>query len=159
MQAYTVRQAFVKMASFCAYQERCHQEVKEKLQTFSLTPDEQDEVVSLLIEENFLNEQRFAIAFAGGKFRVKDWGKIKIKHELQLRKVSPACIQKALQAIETVDYEAKLADLITEKIAQLNLRPNKISPKDKQKIYQYLLTKGYESDLISKIWQHHISQT
>ena len=75
--AYTVKQAFLKMASFCAYQERCHQEVREKLQTFQLTTDELEEVIVLLIQDNFLNEQRFAIAFAGGKFRVKDWGKLK----------------------------------------------------------------------------------
>lgn len=150
-QAYTVRQAFVKMASFCAYQERCHQEVREKLQTFQLSTDEQDEVMSLLITENFLNEQRFAIAFAGGKFRVKGWGKTKIRYELQQRKISISCIQKALNEIDADDYYNKLQELATEKIEELKIKVTKMSAKDKSKVYQYLLSKGYESDLISEV--------
>lgn len=148
-QAYTVRQAFVKMASFCAYQERCHQEVREKLQTFQLTTDEQDEVISLLITENFLNEQRFAIAFSGGKFRVKGWGKTKIRYELQQRKISAICIQKALNEIDGEDYYKKLQELATGKIEELKI--TKLNAKDKSKVYQFLLSKGYESDLIGEV--------
>jgi regulatory protein len=147
MQAYTTQQAFLKIASFCAYQERCHQEVREKLHTFALTAEEIEEVISRLIEENFLNEQRFAIAYAGGKFRVKDWGKIKIRYELQQRNISTYCIQKALESIDTEEYYEKLTLLAQKKIAQEQLR----TLQDKQKLYTYLSSKGYESNLIQEV--------
>jgi regulatory protein len=147
MQAYTVKQAFTKIASFCAYQERCHQEVREKLQTFQLTEDEMEEVIVLLINDNYLNEQRFAIAFAGGKFRVKSWGKIKIRYELQQRNISSYCIQKALESIDNEEYYEKLVDIATKKAQQEQLR----SIADKQKLYNFLASKGYESSLIQEV--------
>jgi regulatory protein len=146
MQVYTIQQAFVKLASFCAYQERCHQEVREKLRSFQLTNDEIEEVISLLIDEKFLNEQRFAIAFAGGKFRVKQWGKIKIRHELQQRNISANCIKKALESIDSEDYYQTLYEIAQKKADQLTK-----SIADRQKLYNFLASKGYESNLIQEV--------
>ena len=141
----TPQEAFVKAASYCAYQERCHQEVQEKLQTFGLKRDEIDEVISRLIEENFLNEERFAKAFAGGKFRVKKWGRLKIKHALQQKDVSEYSIRKGLQEIDPNDYYATLVELAESKREQL---------KDKnarQALYTYLAGKGFEPNLIQEV--------
>jgi regulatory protein len=142
MPIYTTQQAFVKLASFCAYQERCHAEVREKLATFQLSADEIEEVIAKLIEENFLNEQRFAVAFAGGKFRVKQWGKLKIRYELKQKGISETCIRKALTEIADEDYYATLETLATKKAE---------NETNRQKIYQFLLGKGYESGLINEV--------
>jgi regulatory protein len=141
---YTTQQAFVKLASFCAYQERCHAEVREKLQTFQLTADEVEEVIMRLIEENFLNEQRFAIAFAGGKFRTKHWGKIKIAYELRMRGISENCIKKALADISFDTYYKTLNDLAEKKLQE---------SRNNQQTYQFLTAKGYESNLVQEVLQ------
>src|SRR4249919_2672470 len=91
--------ALQKAKHYCAYQERCHSEVRDKLYSFGLHRNEVEPLLTQLIEENFLNEERFAIAYAGGKFRIKNWGKEKIKYALKQNKVSEYCIHKALAAI------------------------------------------------------------
>src|SRR5689334_18764108 len=109
----TKEQAFQKVKHFCGYQERCHSEVKEKLFSLGVGKMERDEIVAMLIEENYLNEERFAIAFAGGRFRIKQWGRIKIRSELKKRRVSDYCINKALKQINDIEYlqtMKKLAD-------------------------------------------------
>src|SRR5690606_33190020 len=99
--AFTFEQALQKIKQYCAYQERCHSEVRDKLYSFGLRQSEVEEMITLLIVENYLNEERFAIHFAGGKFRMKQWGKHKIKQALKLRKVSDYCINKALKDIDS----------------------------------------------------------
>ena len=86
-QQYTPEQSLPKIKQYCAYQERCHKEVREKLYSFGLNKEEVNEIISTLINENYLNEERFAIQFAGGKFRMKQWGRIKIKMGLKAKKV------------------------------------------------------------------------
>jgi len=108
-------QAFQKIRHFCAYQERCHQEVKEKLYSFGLHKQETEDLVSQLIEENYLDEERFAYQFAGGKFRMKQWGRKKIEYELRKRQVSSYCIGKALAQITEADYRESLEKLAAEK--------------------------------------------
>src|SRR5882762_609956 len=93
-------QALQKAKHYCAYQERCHSEVKEKLYSFGLWKQEVETILSQLIEEGYLNEERFAIQFAGGKFRMKQWGRVKIKYELKQRQVSEYCVKKALKEID-----------------------------------------------------------
>ena len=100
----TKEQALQKLKHYCAYQERCHSEVKEKLFNLGVWKKEHDEIISTLIEENYLNEERFAIAYAGGKWRVKHWGRVKIKYELKQKQVSEYCIKKALMAIDNDEY-------------------------------------------------------
>ena len=97
-QSFTPQQALQKIKHYCAYQERCHSEVKEKLYGVGLRKNEVDEIISTLIEENYLNEERFAIQFAGGHFRIKNWGRVKIKYELKQKQVSDYCIKKGFVA-------------------------------------------------------------
>ncbi|MBP6234345.1 MAG: RecX family transcriptional regulator, partial [Chitinophagaceae bacterium] len=92
----TKEQALQKLKHYCAYQERCHSEVKEKLYQLGVWKKEHDEIIASLIEENYLNEERFAVAYAGGHFRIKQWGRIKIKYELKQKQVSEYSIKKAL---------------------------------------------------------------
>ena len=93
----TKEQALQKIKHYCAYQERCHNEVKEKLYNLGVWKKEHDEIIATLIEENYLNEERFAIAFAGGRFRIKKWGRVKIKYELKQKQVSDYCIKKSIE--------------------------------------------------------------
>jgi len=100
----TKEQALQKLKHYCAYQERCHSEVKEKLYQLGVWKKEHDEIIASLIEENYLNEERFAVAYAGGHFRIKQWGRIKIKYELKQKQVSEYSIKKALKQIEDEEY-------------------------------------------------------
>lgn len=147
--AFTKQQALQKIKQYCTYQERCHAEVREKLYSFNLYKKEVDEIISHLIEDNFLNEERFAIQFAGGKFRMKQWGKIKIKFALKQKQVSDYCIKKAISHIAKSDYQKTLNNLAEKKLKTLKSEKNKFLKK--RKLYDYLLQKGYEIDLIKKI--------
>src|ERR1700744_5902304 len=123
-QQLTKEQALPKARQYCAYQERCHSEVKEKLYSLGLYKKEVEELLASLIEENFLNEERFAIVFAGGRFRIKHWGKVKIRHELKQKQVSEYCIKKALQEINTEDYRQTLYKLAEGKSKLLKKEKN-----------------------------------
>lgn len=137
-----------KIKHFCSYQERCHQETTAKLYSFGLYPREVNELMAMLVEENYLNEERFAIAFAGGKFRINKWGKIKIKIALRQKQVSEYCIKKALSTIDGEDYLSQLDKLGREKITVLNKEKNIFVRK--HKLQQYLIQKGYEPGLINE---------
>ena len=142
----TPQQAHQKIKQFCAYQERCHSEVQDKLYSYRLTGPEVGETISKLVEENYLNEERFAIQFAGGKFRVKQWGRVKIKYELKLRRVSEYCIRKGLAAIDNSAYEGTLQKLATQKLKLLKGEKNIFIKK--RKLQDFLLSKGFETALI-----------
>ena len=142
--------AFQKIKHFCNYQERCHTEVKQKLYSYGLYPHEVEELMAKLIEMDLLNEERFAIAFAGGKFRVKNWGKQRIIQALKEKKLSPYCIQIALAQIEEEDYHRVFMKLADGKWEQLKKEKNIFSKK--QKLRQHLLYKGFESSRI----QHYL---
>ncbi len=146
---FTKEQALQKAKQFCAYQERYHSETKEKLYSFGLYKNEVEELLAQLIEENFLNEERYAIAFAGGHFRTKQWGRVKIKFALSQKKLSAYCIKKALAQIDEIDYEKCLKKLANAKIATLKKEKNIFVKKNK--LQNYLLQKGYEGSLISSI--------
>jgi len=138
--------ALEKIKHYCSYQERNHQEVKDKLYSFGLYAAQVEELLSELIAENYLNEERYAIAFAGGKFRMKDWGRIKIRYELKKNKVSDYCIKKALAQIDETDYIKTAKKLMTYKLNALKSEKNAFIKKNKTK--QYLLQKGYELEII-----------
>jgi regulatory protein len=143
----TKEQALQKLKHFCAYQERCHSEVKEKLFNLGVWKKDHDEITATLIEENYLNEERFAIAFAGGKFRIKQWGRIKIKYELKQKQVSDYSIKKALKQIDEEDYTKVLTRLAKEKYASLKDEQYLIR---KKKTMDYLFHKGYETELVNE---------
>ncbi|WP_369410872.1 regulatory protein RecX [Desertivirga brevis] len=139
------KDALLKAEHFCAYQERSHQEVRDKLYSFKLTTPEVEELISQLIENNFLNEERFAIAYANGKFRMKGWGKLKIKQGLKLKRVSPKLIELALRQLDGNEYLGKLKGILEKKDASLKEAD---TFKRRQKLVNFALSKGYEKDLI-----------
>ena len=144
-----VEEALKKIKYYCTYQERNHQETKEKLYSFGLYKNEVEQLLSQLVEENYLNEERFAMAFAGGKFRIKQWGRVKIKYELKQKRVSDYCIKAALKVIDEMDYENTLQQLATAKLKTLKSEKNIFVKKSK--LQQYLIHKGFEAGLISAI--------
>ena len=137
-----------KLKHYCGYQERCHREVKEKLFSLGIRKTEQDEIVAQLIEENYLNEERFAIAFAGGKFRIKQWGKIKIRSELKKRRVSDYCISKALKQIGDKEYSQTIKKLAMKYSSSLKAEPERVRRK---KTIDYLMQKGFEGELVYRV--------
>ncbi len=133
---------------YCNYQERCHSEVRIKLFELGARYEEIDNAISELIEANLLNEERFAIAYAGGKFRMKQWGRVKIVNELKQRRVSEYCIKKALKEIDANDYFATALKLTRKKWNEL--RKERHPATKKAKVYRYLLQKGYEASIINE---------
>jgi regulatory protein len=142
---YSPEQAYVRICKYCAYQERSHKEVRNKLFTYGLYPSEVEQALTRLITDGFLNEERFAKAFAGGKFRMKKWGKKKISRALEAHGVSPRCIQRGLKEIDDPNYSKTLKSLLTKKIAALN-EPNAF--KKMHKAATFAIGKGYEPDLV-----------
>jgi regulatory protein len=141
---YSPKEALPKIQRYCAYQERSHKEVKNKLFEYGLYASQVDELLAQLITDGFLNEERFAKAYAGGKFRIKKWGRLKIKNELEYLGLTRNCIQRGLNEIETVDYSKTLKSLIKKKAAE-SLEENKFKKRDK--IARFVIGKGYEPDL------------
>ncbi|MGZ8523276.1 MAG: regulatory protein RecX [Chitinophagaceae bacterium] len=141
----TPEQALQKLKHYCAYQERCHSEVKEKLYNLGVRKNDHDEIIAALIEKDYLNEERFAIAFAGGKFRMKKWGRVKIKYELKQKQVSEYSIKKALRQIKDEEYLAVLKKLVDEKYSLLNDEQYLVR---KKKTMDYLAQRGFESELV-----------
>ncbi len=131
---------------YCKYQERCHSEVRNKLYELGCSANEVEQQIVMLIENNALNEERFARAFAGGKFRMKRWGKEKIKQQLKLRKVSDYCINKAITEIDALDYTNTINKLANKKLAEIRTDRSILSRKSK--LYRYLVQKGYERDIV-----------
>lgn len=142
----TSEQALVKIQKYCAYQERCHKEVSDKLYGFGLWKDQVDAIIYHLIQDNFLNEERFAEAYVSGKFRFKHWGKTKIKLKLKEKKVSDHCIKKGLSQIEDEEYEATIKMLMNKKEPDYSKKYNGYELKTK--LIKYLLQKGFEYDKI-----------
>jgi len=149
-QRLTKEQALPKLKQYCAYQERCHAEVKEKLYSYGLYKVDVETTISQLIEENYLNEERFAIQYAGGKFRIKHWGRRKIEFALKEKQVSSYCIKRAMKEIDATDYEKVLLQLVVKKWTLLKAEQH-INREAKTRAY--LLQKGFENDLIGKAIQ------
>lgn len=143
----TKEEALQKLRQYCAYQERSHSEIQQKLYELGIRKHEHDEVISTLIEEDYLNEERFAKAFAGGKFRMKDWGRKKIYYALKEKKVSEYNIKKAMKEIDEEDYLKNLKELTEEKYESLKDEQYLVR---KKKTIDYMIQKGYEFDLVTK---------
>lgn len=142
----TKEQALQKLKHYCAYQERSHSEVRSKLYDLGVRKAEHDGIIATLIEENYLNEERFAIAFARGKFRMKQWGKVKIGYELKQKQVSAYCIKKAMKQIDEEEYFKTLQELALKKYDSLKGEQYLVR---KKKTMDYLVQKGFEHPLIS----------
>lgn len=143
--AYSVTEATRKLENYCAYQERCHKDVLEKLRAMRMIPEAIDQIISHLIQENYLNEERFAKSFARGKFSIKKWGKNRIVNELKQRQISRFNIKTALAEIDEETYHKTLSELANKRLAQIhetNLQ------KRRKKLADYLLYRGWESNLV-----------
>ncbi|MBF4517182.1 RecX family transcriptional regulator [Flavobacterium sp. ANB] len=141
----TIKEAMQKLEHFCAYQERCHAEVVSKLYDLKMTSDEMDSIIVHLIQENFLNETRFACSFARGKHRIKSWGKIRITNELKFRQISSTNITLALKEISAEEY-ANTFEQLSERCWNGIHETNAL--KKRKKFCDYLLRRGYESNLV-----------
>jgi regulatory protein len=143
----TKEQATQKLRQYCAYQERSHSEAVQKLWDLGVRKAEHDEIISSLIEDDYLNEERFAIQFAGGKFRMKNWGRKRIYYALKEKKVSEYNIRKAMKEIPDEAYEKTLLQLAEKKYASLKDEQYLVRRK---KTMDYLMQKGYEPELVTK---------
>jgi regulatory protein len=142
---FTPTEALSKIYRYCAYQERSHSEVKNKLFSFGLHSDDADQILSRLITEGFVNEERFAKAFAGGKFRMQKWGRIKIENELNALGLSSNCIRRGMKEILDDDYEKTLQHLLKKKN---ELTSESDLFKKRNKLAQYAIGRGFEPDLV-----------
>ena len=140
-------EALAKLQRYCAYQERCHEEVRSKLLDMGIYSDWRKEIIVQLIEENFLNEERFARSFARGKFRIKQWGRNRIRQELKKRKISDYCVRKAMEEIEEADYRSTLETALVKKNISLD---EEDAYQRKAKLARYAVSRGFESELA---WQ------
>ena len=151
----TVKEAQLKLEYYCSYQERCHQEVVQKLYELGMKSNEIDVIIVHLLQHNFLNEERFSRSFARGKHRIKHWGKNRIVNELQQRHISAPNIKCALTEIPDSEYQEafdRLAERHWETIRENNTQ------KKKKKFCDYLLRKGWESNVIYEKWQQMSKQ-
>lgn len=151
---FSVEQIKRKLEQYCIYQERCHKEVERKLNEYSLIPQAKEIILLHLLEHNFLNEERFSRSFARGKFRIKKWGKKRIVRELKFRNISEYNIKSALKEINQEDYISTVYELVEKKndtILEKNIF------RKKEKIINYLLYRGYETDLIFKVINEVVS--
>lgn len=141
----TPLEARKKLEHYCAYQERCHKEVSEKLYSLGIGRDDADEIIVYLINNNFLNEERFAQSFARGKHRIKFWGKVRIVNELKFRNISQRNINTALKEIDPDEYLYNFNTIASQCWNGLN---DKNLQTRKKKCFDFLYRKGYESQLI-----------
>lgn len=139
------QEALIKAQAYCVYQERCHSEVRNKLYEWGLWSKDVELIIAQLITDNFINEERFAKAFAGGKFRIKKWGRRKIITGLKQKNISEYCINKALQEIDNRDYIQVLKELLKKKAKEIKEK-NQI--RFKAKLVSYAISKGFESDIV-----------
>ena len=137
--------ALVKLQRFCAYQERCHREVRSKLLDLGIYGNDLEEIIAALISDNFLNEERYARTFARGKFRIKQWGRQRILRELKQRDISEYCLRKAMEEIGEVEYQATLKTLLEKKAAMLGAT-NEFERK--HKLAKFGVQHGFEPDLV-----------
>lgn len=154
IKTYTVKEAELALKRYCAYRERCHKEVDEKLRNMKMIPEARDQIIYKLLQENYLNEERFARSFARGKFRIKKWGRRRIIQELKFRNINKTIINLALTEISDSDYIATLDDLAKKRLGQITER-NPL--KRKKKLADYLLYRGWESHLVYKKLQELIN--
>ena len=142
---YTVEEALAKLQRYCAYQDRCHKEVAQKLKDMQMIPQASEQIIMTLIEENFLNEERFAMAFVRGKFKIKKWGRRRLTSELKQRNISKFLINQALGQISDVEYQTVFEALAYKKANSLK---GVSVLKKKKKLADYLLYRGWEHYLV-----------
>lgn len=139
----TNEEAFSKLLKYCTYQERCHEEVRTKLLSLKVYGNDLENIMSRLIEADFLNEERFAKTYAGSKFRQMGWGRTKIMYQLKFRKISDYCIREAMKEIREEDYIKTLRQQLEKRKKQVEGDKNRVN-----KTVQHLISKGFEAELV-----------
>lgn len=142
---YTIKGAIQKAEHYCAYQDRCHEEVVQKLRSMKMDSDEIDQIIAHLISDNFLNEERFACSFARGKHRIKHWGKIRITNELKFRGINQTLINIALKEIDPEEYYTTFDTLSNRNWESIQ---EKNTLKKRKKFCDFMLRRGFESNLV-----------
>lgn len=142
---FTIKEIEFKLKQYCSYQDRCHNEVENKLSKFNLISQAKDQILFNLINEDYLNETRFCKSFVRGKFKIKNWGKRRIIQELKSRKISEFNIKKGLSEINEIEYLEKFENLFNKKLSSLE---NLSRIDKKKKIFSYLQYRGWETNLI-----------
>ena len=142
---YTVEEALVKLQKYCAYQDRCHREVEQKLKQMHMIPEAIERVIVDLIQDNHLNEERFAKAYVRGKFSIKKWGKVRLTLELKQRQISQYVIKTALAEIDPEEYLQTFHKLAEKKALNM-FESNPF--KRKKKLVDYLIYRGWESHMV-----------
>lgn len=148
--SHTVKEATLRLMQYCAYRDRSHKEVEQKLKDLRMIPQACEQIIIKLMQEDFLNEERFARSFVRGKFRIKKWGRIKIKQELKMREISNPLIKIALTEIDEEEYMSTLKEVAEKKYVLIK---EKDPFKKQQKLVNYLLGRGFESNLVYEIGQ------
>jgi regulatory protein len=134
-----------KAQTYCAYQDRCSSEVIQKLKAWRVDENRIPAIIEALVREKFIDDGRYAETFISSKFRLKHWGRIKIAYELRLKKIPPPLINQGLESIDENEYAETIQNLITQKTKEIN---DNYALRKKQKIARYLITKGFESELV-----------
>ena len=145
MDSLPKKEAKLKAARYCAYQERTQQQVREKLQTLLFDEDLIEEIIAELITENFISEERFAKSFTSGKFRLKKWGRNKILMHLRQKGLTDYCIREGMKEIDEGDYREQIRNLIQAKFESLKIED---TFQKKDRVSKYLISRGYEPDLV-----------
>lgn len=151
--SYSVNEALARLQSYCAYRDRCHMEVEKKLKEMRMIPQACEIIITKLIEDNFLNETRFAQSFARGKFRIKHWGKTRIIRELKQRQIGSYNIKEALKEIDEEEYIQSFYNLADKRLKQLEKESN--THAKRRKFVSYMQYRGWESQLIFEKWNDH----
>lgn len=148
-QRLSKEQALQKLRQFCAYSERCHADVVNKLYELNQWKNDHDEIIATLIVENYLNEERYAKLFAGGHFRQKQWGRNKIIQALKQKNISSYCIKKGMMEIEEEEYQGVMGKLFNKKWESLKSTSNRFAKM--RKVSDFLVQRGFEPHLIQKL--------
>ena len=149
--SYTFEEIKQKMVNYCVYQDRCHQEVEQKMRDFLLIPEAKDEIFLFLMKENYLNEERFTRSYIRGKFNIKHWGKNKIKNHLKFKGISEKLIVKCFDEIDETDYQKTIVKIYE------NYYEKQKGLKDyqkKSKTIKYLMGRGFEYSEIEEMLQN-----
>lgn len=144
-----LKQILNKLESYCAYQERCLYEVEEKLKKEDISVHDKEIIINSLIENNYLNERRFAESYITGKIRIKKWGKLKIIAHLQQKRISKEIVEEVFSKLDKIDYEENIKHLINRKKEELEKKESNTLI-IKQKLFRFLLSKGYKFEDFSK---------
>ncbi|MBW8362801.1 MAG: RecX family transcriptional regulator [Kaistella sp.] len=148
--SYTFLEIKQKMVNYCVYQDRCHQEVEQKMRDYLVIPEAKEEILLYLMKENFLNEERFTRSYIRGKFYMKSWGRNKIKNHLKFKGISEKLINRCFDEIDEQDYENILKKIYENHYSkQKGLKEYQ----KKSKTITYLIGRGFEYEEIRRVME------